>query len=502
MGDVTGGEMSDRERQDDRDRRDDPNRWDDPNRRDDPNRWGGGDWWPAGGRPGAVDPRATWARAGEDVVSFATLRAETGRLARDLRSYGIRPGSSVAVHGVPSFTQLWCVLALWSIGAQVVWLEQSLSAAERSALLALSTPQFVITLGERYEDAGVFVGECEVLVRRRPGGRPARTGHCLVQFSSGTTGRPKAVGRTRASLLAEVARLAPLPLPRAGERVAVLEPVAHSFALIGGVLHALTAGASVEFPVSGAPEALVAAAGRAQVVLGRPHHFAALAGAAPEVRLPLLRLAVSGGDALPEATAGAFARRHGVLVGQAYGTTETGLVAADLTGAYGPGCVGAPVPGVRTRIRGGVLQVWVPESPYPYDPQDAPPGGWLTTHDLAARDPATGALWLRGRDGRTASGAYLREIEEVLRAHRHVTEAVVLGPDPVEAHVTGPAELTGAELSAWCRRFLADQEVPRRFHVVPELVRSASGKVLRDRARLRERGWAPPPPAGRPGRCR
>ncbi|QZZ32199.1 class I adenylate-forming enzyme family protein [Streptomyces sp. ST1015] len=443
-------------------------------------------WWGAS-LLAAADPRAVWARAG-DAVPFGTLREETARLARILPAYGIGRGATVAVHGTPSFTQLWCVFALWSLGAQVILLEPALDRAERETLLALSAPQFVLTLRGRHDGEDVFEGECEVLVRRRRGGRPATTPHCLVQFSSGTTGRPKAAGRTAASLRTELARTATLAaMPRAGEQVAVLEPVAHSFALIGGVLHALAVGATVVFPRAATDPAFTEAAARSHVVLGRPRHYTALA--ATGTRLPLLRLAVSGGDALPEETAGAFARRHGLLIGQAYGTTETGLISADPTGEYGPGSIGVPLPGVRTRLRAGTLQVQVPGCPYPYDGRQWA-GGWLATHDLVSRDPATGALSLRGRDGRTASGARLVDIEAVLCAHRHVREAVVLGPDPVEAQVTGTAELAWDDLSAWCRRFLGEQAVPRHITLVPELARSASGKVLRDRARLQERGRA------------
>ncbi|WP_063753349.1 class I adenylate-forming enzyme family protein [Streptomyces sp. NRRL S-87] len=514
----------------------------------------GAGWWGArllaGGADGAVWARS--AAAGGQSVTFGALRAETARLARTLSCHGIRPGATVALHGSPGFTHLWSVLALWSLDAQVLLLEPALSGPERAALLDLARPQYVVTLGESHGDEERFVPECEVLVRRRPGGRPAATAHRLVQFSSGTTGRPKPAGRTPGSLLTEVRRLGALPLmPRAGESVAVLEPVAHSFALIGGVLHALAVGATVVLPASAESDAVTEAAASAHVVLGRPRHFGVLAGAPAGVRLERLRLAVSGGDVLPGAVAGAFARRYGVLVGQAYGTTETGIVATDLAGGHGPGALGVPVPGVRTRVVGGALQVRLAEAPDPYGPVahgPSAPGpsadgasaygpsadepsvygpsvygpsahgassagdagaagpagavdaadrvwadGWLATHDLVARDPATGALRLRGRTGRAASGADLLDIEEVLRAHRHVREAVVLGPDPVEAHVAGTAELRPAELSAWCRRFLGERSAPRRFHVVPELARSASGKVLRDRARLHERGWAPRP---------
>ncbi|WP_243762428.1 AMP-binding protein [Streptomyces sp. Tu 3180] len=345
--------------------------------------------------------------------------------------------------------------------------------------------QFSVSLGEGRERPHDFVDECEVLVRRHAGGRPRASGHCLVQFSSGTTGRPKAVGRTPESLLEELDRLASLgDMPRHGERVAVLEPVTHSFGLIGGVLHALAAGATVLMPVARTAAATVRAAADAHVVLGNPRHFRWLVRAEPG-RMPWLRLAVSSGDTLPPETPAVFRGRHGVRVGQAYGTTETGIIAADLTGRFGPPHVGPPVPGVRTRVVGGVLEVHVPTSPYLYE--DTPwDGGWMSTRDLVTCDPGTGALRLRGRvQGVGDTSVDLLRIESVLRAHRHITDAVVLGVGPIEAHVASSVELDGGELHSWCRRFLGGAPAPDRYHLLRELPRTANGKAVRDRSVLR-----------------
>src|SRR5215471_8316817 len=60
----------------------------------------------------------------------------------------------------------------------------------------------------------------ELVVSRRPGGRPAANDCCLVQFSSGSTGEPKIVGRTPDSLLEEIDRYARVDgMPATGERV-------------------------------------------------------------------------------------------------------------------------------------------------------------------------------------------------------------------------------------------------------------------------------------------
>nr|WCS71156.1 AhbL2 [Streptomyces argillaceus] len=337
-----------------------------------------------------------WARAADREVTFGRLRRETAWLAGVLEQYGIRPRSTVALYGNASFTHLWTLFALWSLGAQVVLGETPAGRRSREVPPGPRRVQFSVSLGENRRPPHDFVDECEVLVRRHAGGGPSVSGHCLVQFSSGTTGRPKAVGRSPRSLLEELDRLAAVEgVPRHGERVAVLEPLTHSFGLIGGLLHSLAVGATVVVPVARTAEAAVRAAADAHVVLGNPHHFRRLARAEPG-ELPRLRLAVSSGDALPPEIPAVFRGRHGVRVGQAYGTTETGIIAADLTGRFGPAGVGVPVPGIRTRVVGGVLEVHVPESPYLYD--DTPwTGGWMSTRDLVTRDPRTGALRLRGR---------------------------------------------------------------------------------------------------------
>ncbi|MFG2949574.1 class I adenylate-forming enzyme family protein [Streptomyces adustus] len=452
-------------------------------------------WWGADLLGRHADD-TVWARAADREVTFGGLRRETAWLADVLEQYGIRAHSTVALYGSASFTQLWSLFALWSLGAQVVLMEPPPGRRSREVPPVPQRVQFSVSLGESRGRPHDFVDECEVLVRRRACGAPSVSGHCLVQFSSGTTGRPKAVGRSPRSLLAELDRLAAVEgVARHGERVAVLEPFTRSFGLIGGVLHALAVGAGVVLPVARTAAATVRAAADAQVVLGNPHHFDRLARAEPGA-LPHLRLAVSSGDALPPEIPALFRARHGVRVGQAYGTTETGIVAADLTGRFGPAGVGVTVPGVRTRVVGGVLEVHVPESPYLYD--DTPwTGGWMSTRDLVTRDPRTGALRLRGRvQGVGDASVDLLRIESVLRAHRHITDAVVLGVGPIEAHVASSADLDGDELRSWCRRFLGGTPAPDRYHLLRELPRTAGGKAVRDRGVLRRHRTHPP------GACR
>lgn len=432
---------------------------------------------------GAED--AVFARTGRDVT-FGELRSEVEWLGRMLRSQGIGAGSTVALQGRPSFTHLWCIFALWSLGAQVLLFEPRVRERERTTRLEMCAPQCLVTVGGSPSVVDRFTDQCEVLVSWLPGGRPIHSSDCVVQFSSGTTGRPRAVGRTPESLLVELDRMRTLDgMPRRGERVAVLDSVVQSFGLIGGLMYAMQAGATAVFPTAQTPRGIAEASALAHVVLGSPRHFGWLVDTPTGVLLPDLRLAVSGGEVLPPEVYRAFGSRYGVPIGQAYGTTETGLVATDLGGRFGTPTIGLPMPGLRTRVVDGVLEVHVPHSPYLH--QDPPWfGGWMSTGDLVTRDPQLGALRLRGRahdDGH--AHVDLLEIEAVVRSHDQVTDAVVLGVDPIEAHVASAADLHHGELRAWCRRFLADA-APARYHIVRELPRTANGKVLRNRRGLHE----------------
>jgi acyl-CoA synthetase (AMP-forming)/AMP-acid ligase II len=77
------------------------------------------------------------------------------------------------------------------------------------------------------------------------------------------------------------------------------------------------------------------------------------------------------------------------------------------------------------------------------------------------------------------------EVEEVLRRHPAVRDAGVAPvPDPrlgevPHAWIVSGQEIDAAELSAWCREYLAPYKVPAGFTRIDALPRSAVGKLLR-----------------------
>lgn len=127
------------------------------------------------------------------------------------------------------------------------------------------------------------------------------------------------------------------------------------------------------------------------------------------------------------------------------------------------------------------------------------PGGWLRTRDVGRFDE-DGYLYLvdRTSDMIVTGGynVYPREVEDALAAHPAVREVVVVGlPDDkwgeaVAAFVAlrAGAAADDAELIAFARARLASYKAPKSVHFIDEVPKSPVGKLLR-RA-VRDPFWA------------
>jgi long-chain acyl-CoA synthetase len=119
-------------------------------------------------------------------------------------------------------------------------------------------------------------------------------------------------------------------------------------------------------------------------------------------------------------------------------------------------------------------------------------GGWLHTGDIGKMDE-DGWFYIidRKKDLIIASGYNIwpREVEDVLYLHPAVKETCVIGvPDPyrgetVKAFVALNEEHKGRvapeELIEFCRSKLAAYKYPRKVEIIPEIPKTASGKLLR-----------------------
>ncbi|MFC7648780.1 class I adenylate-forming enzyme family protein [Streptosporangium lutulentum] len=313
-------------------------------------------------------------------------------------------------------------------------------------------------------------------------------------FGSGSTGRPRAVVRTRASWTASFQRVS--ELAGIGSDDVVLVPGPLTSSLYGfAAVHALAAGATVLVPGRWSPGTLAAQLRGATVAHLVPHYLPAVLDALREGAESSLRTVVIGGAALP---AGLHERAAdaGVRVMSYYGATELSFVAVDTDGS---GL--RPFPGVRIEVRtppGESLgEVWV-RSPWLSEgyladavgPLRVDGDGWMSVGDVAEPYRPGEALRLRGRgDGAIQTGGATvvpEDVEEVLRSVPGVGDIVVVGsPHPdLGAVVTAILEVGAgappprATLEAVARGGLDAAQRPRRWYAVESLPRTPAGKLL------------------------
>jgi malonyl-CoA/methylmalonyl-CoA synthetase len=341
----------------------------------------------------------------------------------------------------------------------------------------------------------------------------------LILYTSGTTGQPKGVVHTHASLLAQVDVLSKAWEWSAEDRLLHVLPLHHIHGLVNGLFGALRAGAGLRFLDAFSPADVWKefTERRVSVFYAVPTIYHQLADAwdrqDPDTQrrwaqgARQLRLAVSGSAALPARLWTRWRDITGQALLERYGMTEIGMAISNpYRGERRPGTVGQPLPGMRVRL--------VTESGE--DAPDGTPGeilvqgpalfreywnkpeatrasfrdGWFLTGDIA--EIQNGYIRICGRasvDILKSAGYKISalEIEEALREHPAVREVAVVGVPDVEwgeivtaCVVPQPGQsLELDQVRAWCKDKLAPYKAPRRLELRQELPRNAMGKVTK-----------------------
>jgi long-chain acyl-CoA synthetase len=344
----------------------------------------------------------------------------------------------------------------------------------------------------------------------------------LLQYTSGTTGRPKGAMLSHGNLLANQQQMAQTQLKVAeGDVVLCVLPLFHIYALNVAMAFPLARAATVllveRFDAAQTLQDI--ARERVSVVVGAPPMYVAWVNTpgVAAVDLGSVRFAISGAAALPVQVLERFRSDLGVDLWEGYGLTETAplLTTVAMGDELRPGSVGKPVPGVEIRLvdergqpvrRGdpGEVVVRGPNvfSGYWRQPDatrevlDA--DGWFRTGDIGYAAEGNLHLVDRKKDLVIVSGfnVYPREVEEVLYRHPKVADAAVIGvPHPYTGEAVKAVvvlrdgeEATAQELIDHSARSLARFKCPEVVEFVEALPLLPSGKVLR--RRLRDGGAA------------
>lgn len=450
--------------------------------------------------------------AGSDVWTYADLARESERLAAQLRGVGAGRESVVALELSSSPRFIAAAVACSLVEAAFMPMDLKDPQARRDQMTRVARPAAVVTETEIRPVAG-----SERLAARLA---PQRGLAAYVSFTSGSTGVPKAVVTEHAAVINYIEQSAARYGLGPADRQLQLSSVTFDIA-VDEIFSTLHAGATLvlrdpDFVYASVEEFLDLCDRRRITVLNMPtglwNRFGAELAERPGHRLPAeLRLVVVGGESASSRAVGAWhgaADRPDFRIVNAYGPTEAAVSVtfADLVPDR-PIEIGSEIDGVTITLVDSDLK--------PVNPGDigelvisgvGPARGYLDhagegfldldgawsyrSGDLARRE-ASGQLSFHGRadDQIKVRGGYrvqLSEVQQVLRAHPAVTDAVVVALPRGHAKVLGALVVAkdhvhGAALEELLRRFAA-QHLPA--WMVPSAIATASQLPLTDRGKV------------------
>lgn len=462
--------------------------------------------------------------AGSVEITYGELSSVTAGLRQTIYDHGVEADDRIVVlaGNEPAFAV--GLLAALGAGARVTPIMATNPPAEILRQLSAIGPTLVL-LGKDGEWFGEHAAKADFTTVEVPNsatisessrGIAERNNDdvALMMLTSGTSGDPKVAMLTHGNLDAAQQAITTGVTDglTADDVVFCTLPLSHIFGLNAVLLASLRAGSTIIMDRRFDPVA--------SLDLIRDHAVTVLPGAPPMWRLwsvaeippgtfDSVRIALSGAASLPSEVFEEMNSRHGVVIEEGYGMTETASVLTTSRGhAVKQGSVGIPVPETEILIvdadgvpvdagDSGEVVVRGPSIFAGYFDDEAmtadvlTPDGWLWTGDVGVFDD-DGYLFLidRLKDLIIVSGfnVYPAEVEGVLREHPDVSEAAVVGIDSVETGEAVVAYVCGNATPDDLARFAADRlsryKCPTAYHIVDQLPVAPSGKLIRRELRL------------------
>ena len=481
-----------------------------------------------------------------DRSTFADVEAAVAVRARALVASGTKPGDRVGLWAPNGLEWIVLSFAIYATGAVLVPVNTRLKGDEAASVLRQARVRRLFTVTDFLDtdyvarlDGSDLPDLDEIVVMAGPASagatawatfveravdastadvaaREARLGSgdvCDVIFTSGTTGRPKAVELTHGASIETYRQWADRVGLRTGDRELIVYPFFHTSGLKSGVLAAFLTGTTLVphsvFDVESVLRVVVEE--RITFLPGPPSVFQSILNYPGVDRFDLgtLRLSVTGAATVPvELVERMRSELRFESVVTAYGLTETHGTAT-VCRRTDPAVtiartVGTALDGIELRIvdddgvdvePGRTGEVWIAGFNVVSD-------GWLHTGDVGYLEP-DGHLHLvdRKKDIFIVGGFNVApaEVERALLLRDDVAQVAVVGVPDERLGEVGAAFVVArpggavepAEVIAWCRDRIANYKVPRYVHVVPALPVNASGKVQKSVFRDQSRGERP-----------
>jgi amino acid adenylation domain-containing protein len=465
-------------------------------------------------------PDAVAVAFGDELVTYAELERRANAVAYRLVELDVRPEERVALCLEPCTESIVGLLAVLKAGAAYLAVDPAAPDGRTAFMLDESAVRVVLAdvahAARPWTDGRevVRLEDAAGLARMPEGAPPTRVGPdhlAYVVYTSGSTGLPKGVLVQHGGVCNAVAAFTRIYDIRPGHRVLLFAPL-HFDASVMDVFSALCTGATL---VVAGRDDLMPGPGLVRLMEERgvthakftPSALAAI----PPAPLPALRGVMVGGEVCSAELVARWAPGRRFFNG--YGPTETSvrMMVFEATDGTRPPPLGRAVANVRVYVLDGAgrpAPVGVPgelciggvqvsrgylERPaltaerFVPDPFGPAPGGRLYRTGDRAKWRADGTIEFVGRlDGQVKIRGLrleLGEIEEVLRRHPDVTDAVVVaredgaGEKRLAAYVVGSA--AADELRAHLRRSLPEYMVPAAFVALDRLPLTTNGKVDR-----------------------
>lgn len=480
-------------------------------------------------------------RYGAQRLTFGELDRLSNAFAAVLRSRGVEAGQRVAVMTANRPEFVIAGYAISKLNAAAVLISPAWKAREVGHALELTGASYAIADGQTapllagHLGAGRLLDLDEISLldalegqESAPDPGPVHaTDEAVLVFSSGTTGLPKAVRHTHASICEATGHWVTALGLGPGDRFQVATPPSHILGLLN-LLAAAEAGATVRlhrrFDLDEvlrciAAERMTLEMAVAPIALAMANH-----PRLEDYDLSSLRYIMWGATPVTRSVAETVTARTGVRWLCGYGASEVPVIAVNPVrdpAAWRLDSAGLPPEGVHLRVADldtgrvlapgetGEIQIRSASVMAGYLPDeangDAFADGWYRTGDVGWLEPQGWVhLTDRSKEMIKVKGFQVApaEIEAVLHGHPGVLDCAVFGvPDesagemPVAAVALDPdSPVTTQELQQLVADSLAGYKRLREVVVVEEIPRLPSGKVLR---RTLRDVWAPRLETGR-----
>jgi len=470
--------------------------------------------------------------------TYKELADWTNRIARALQEdYGVEPGNRVLIRSANNPAMVACWLAATKAGAVVVNTMPMLRAGELSQIvdkaeikLAMCDLRLMeemelclkqndhLTKIVSFDGTANFAGELDKVALSKPvqfdAVKTGRDDVCLLGFTSGTTGQPKATMHFHRDLLIIADAYAKEVLDVQPTDVFVgSPPLAFTFGLGGLAIFPLRFGATATLLETAGPKQLIEIIEtyKATISFTAPTAYRAMMAAMEEgADLSSLRIAVSAGETLPAPVFEQWKSKTGIPMLDGIGATEMLhiFISNHLEDAK-PATTGRVIKGYSAKVvdeemkevpRGtvGKLAVRGPTGcRYMQDDrqQKYVRDGWNLTGDAFYQDEKGYFHFAARADDMIITSGYNvagPEVEAALLSSPEVSECAVIGvPDEdrgqiVEAHVVlvedhpQDAEVI-KRLQDYVKSTIAPYKYPRSLKLVDSLPKTATGKIQRFR---------------------